>query len=479
MKTSASRIIHNWTLVAILLGLFVATFLLLFPERTRSVSIIYVPEPSENTPTSNETSTAPTASDALSNGSPSSGQPERYRGHKVHRVDYDAICSHHFGADLNLRLSVPGGPPPPYTFLKDLWTVTPKHAQQVLDAETQKNPHPQLRVVGINYDKDNKAAPMPFNAYMCETTIFSAAVNGIPLELYGAGPFFKNYMGGKDGKVDRMMAVLCALDPREYVLMIDSWDTLFQRPFDELQFIYFHKMRTPNLVISAEAMCSPPFPENCNPEFLSKTGPSGIKYINSGTVAAKVDYFAEFVNTSLEAYSNGIIDDQNVYTKMVHKHHRERGYYIDHDMELAGSLQPPGQYSSYYFNNRSFLVIGDTRTVPALVHLNGGGKEVIIPEEGHLWYIKKGASKSIDGKVKDLIRDYVILVDGVKKTVREICPGYDWGKSVPGKPQEVPATPAHHDDPAGDSAGAAEAAAAEDFEENGDVADEEEEEVGN
>ncbi|KAJ3350909.1 hypothetical protein HDU83_009328, partial [Entophlyctis luteolus] len=114
----------------------------------------------------------------------------------------------------------------------DLLTSLPKYGPEF-------EPKGKLRVVAINSEPT-------FNKYMCDATVFSAAVNSIPLVIYGAAPYYSHMMKGKDGKIDRMLSVMCAMDPADVVLMVDAYDVIFQRPFAEMEYLYHHKWQSPN-----------------------------------------------------------------------------------------------------------------------------------------------------------------------------------------------------------------------------------------
>ncbi|KAJ3118426.1 hypothetical protein HK100_000613 [Physocladia obscura] len=328
------------------------------------------------------------------------------------------ICDQHFHKNSDADIQVILGPEP----TKKTW-----NAETVLPHHNGSTSGTGIRIVGISYDAGNILNSMPFPHYMCETTIFSAALNDIPLQLYGAQPAMQIHSEGgseKDGKIGRMMALVCALPADEVVMMIDAWDTVFQRKFAELEFLYAHKWLSPDFVIGAEANCWPDWAPYCvNSSYVQPNpGPTGFRFINSGTLIGKAGFWSEFLSDAINAYNNGLKDDQNVFAQITHRHYKQRGYFIDHGMELVGSLQPPAKFAAYWHNDRQYFVIGDTRTVPAVIHLNGGGKDFVKPARGDLWYLEVG--EILTPHVKKVVQNYKIFVDGVEKVVSEICPDF-------------------------------------------------------
>ncbi|KAJ3200944.1 hypothetical protein HDU82_008497 [Entophlyctis luteolus] len=294
---------------------------------------------------------------------------------------------------------------PVYSASKDLLTSLPKYGPEF-------EPKGKLRVVAINSEPT-------FNKYMCDATVFSAAVNSIPLEIYGAAPYYSHMMKGKDGKIDRMLSVMCAMDPADVVLMVDAYDVIFQRPFAEMEYLYHHKWQSPNFVISTESNCFPQTPEHCEDDFIPKVPPSGIKYINSGIVLGKVDVWIQLLNDALEAYRNGMKDDQFILTDIVFKQYKTRGYFLDHNSELSASPHPPApSFGKFVVGDRNYFVSAASKTVPMIVHLNGGSsRDLISPWD--MWYFSNG---KVSDQAKNIIRNYEIAVDGVSVKVRDACP---------------------------------------------------------
>ncbi|KAJ3351496.1 hypothetical protein HDU83_008873 [Entophlyctis luteolus] len=289
-----------------------------------------------------------------------------------------------------------------YTLSQNLSTTLPAYS----DGAPAK-----LRVVAVQNKK-------VFTRPMCELTIFSAAVNAIPLEVYGAAPYFDFMMPGKNGKVDRMLSVLCAIDPTEAVLMVDAYDVIFQRSFEEIQFQYIHKWKAPNLVVSTESNCWPKAPEHCKDEFVLPTPPSGVKYINSGVIIGKTDAWIQMLSDAIDMFHNGTKDDQYIITELINKHHKTRGYFLDSNSELSASPQPPApSFGKFAVNNRTYFVSSSTKTVPMIVHLNGGGKDLIFPRD--MWYMDGG---KVSTAARDIIKNYRIFVDGREVAVKEVCP---------------------------------------------------------
>ncbi|KAJ3062232.1 hypothetical protein HDU98_001877 [Podochytrium sp. JEL0797] len=271
----------------------------------------------------------------------------------------------------------------------------------------------RIHVIGIS---DKKAIP----TLMCESTFFSAALNDIPLEIYGAADYFveNTHNEGKHAKVDRILPILCAYDFEDSVLMVDAWDVIFQRTMEELSELWFRQWGAPNMVISTEQNCWPNNPAICEDSALPPLPPSSTKYLNSGVQMGRVSEYILFADLMKELHG-GTENVQLVTAKMVYANHTEKGWLMDHRSELSASQQAPAPiFSEFEVDERKFMVSLTTKTVPMLIHLNGGGKQLINPRK-KLWYFVDG---KVNPKVKDQISSYQVFVDGKYSTVGELCP---------------------------------------------------------
>ncbi|KAJ3067941.1 hypothetical protein HDU98_008882 [Podochytrium sp. JEL0797] len=212
----------------------------------------------------------------------------------------------------------------------------------------------RIRVIGIS---DKKAIP----TLMCESTFFSAAVNDIPLEIYGAADYFveNTHNEGKRAKVDRLLPILCAYDFEDSVLMVDAFDVIFQRTMAELTELWFRQWGSPNMVISTEQNCWPKDPSICEDSFLPPLPPSAAKYINAGVQMGRVAEYILFAQQMMDLleFHDGSDDDQLVVAKMVYANHTQNGWLMDHRSELSASQQPPAPiFSEFEVEGRKFMV---------------------------------------------------------------------------------------------------------------------------
>ncbi|KAI8615278.1 hypothetical protein BC830DRAFT_1123383 [Chytriomyces sp. MP71] len=280
----------------------------------------------------------------------------------------------------------------------------------------------RLRLITIS-DKGRSPPEM-----MCSATLYSAALNSIPLEVYGATEqsYFKamheTMTDHKAVKMDILLSLLCNFDEGDSVLMVDAFDVIFQRPFAELEYLYYKRWNRPEFVISTEANCWPPWVDGlCGPDDRPPVPPNGVAYINSGVLVGTVPTMTDVVQAALEMREKGITDDQGAMARVVYENYLKRAYMMDHLSELSTSGQPPKlDFIAYHSEGREYYLDQLTRTVPMLIHLNGGGKEKYDPKK--LWYF--GADGKLKEEVKDEVASYKIWLDGEEVTVGEMCKEY-------------------------------------------------------
>ncbi|KAJ3349834.1 hypothetical protein HDU83_000281 [Entophlyctis luteolus] len=414
--------IQGWMLIVLLTGILVIGLLAISPESSaREVQLPLSPVHDDTPVAEGISEQKPPALVPIPGAAPIEEEEEEDESYKPR--DPEEACGARFG---DIRPLVAPSSQFVYNASDSLWTSLPLHSVYGPKARAkflrgdQHHSTGKLRVVTINSD------PTP-QSLMCETTLFSAALSGIPLEIYGASDFFKDkgMMNGIDGKIDRTLAVACSVDPDDTILMVDAYDVLFQRSWEELQYIYFHKWLEPNFVISTESNCFPPSVKHCEDIWIPKPPPSGIKFINSGVIISKASYYIDILEDALDMYAKGNTEDQWVLTDLVFNKYKERGYAMDHDSELSGSLHPPADYGVFKTKGKIYYAVANSRSVPAILHLNGGSsKEIVQPTKGGVWYFN--ANGTLVEETKHIIKNYVISVDGVPTKVSDYCPDFPW-----------------------------------------------------
>ncbi|TPX63827.1 hypothetical protein CcCBS67573_g08580 [Chytriomyces confervae] len=209
-------------------------------------------------------------------------------------------------------------------------------------------PPSNLRVITISTKGTDARKPM------CKWTLFSAALNKIPLELYGSSKFFQKGLPSNKGKPEEGLATkrdctlsaLCAAaasSMNDAVLMIDAYDIIFQRPFEELQYLYYRRWNAPEFVVSAE--------ENCYPSDVEDPVLPGVS-------------------------GNGDLQ-WATWAKVVYENYKARPFMMDHLSKLSSAAYPTKPlYNEVEIGGRTYFVDASSKGIPMLIHLNGG-----IPKE--------------------------------------------------------------------------------------------------
>ncbi|KAJ3234416.1 hypothetical protein HDU81_001455, partial [Chytriomyces hyalinus] len=283
----------------------------------------------------------------------------------------------------------------------------------------------RLRVMAIS--TKGKDAPKS----MCQWTLFSAALNKIPLEIYGASPSFQFGLqkltddettgDGKSVKVDCMLSVLCAMDSSESVLMVDAFDVIFQRPFDEIEHLYFKRWNAPEFTVSTESNCWPNWVEGiCGDRDQPPVPPGGTPYINSGVMIGNVEAFKEVMGRALDQRKLGVLDDQAATARVVYENVESPRFLMDHLSELSSAAYPPKPiYNEIEIEGRGYFVDPVSKTVPMMIHLNGDIPKDVYGQK--MWYLTDGR---LNEDLVDIVRDYAVSVDGERVTVGDMCGSY-------------------------------------------------------
>ncbi|KAJ3383685.1 hypothetical protein HDU80_001181 [Chytriomyces hyalinus] len=231
-------------------------------------------------------------------------------------------------------------------------------------------PPSNLRVITISTKGTDARKPM------CKWTLFSAALNKIPLELYGSSKFFQKGLPSNKGKPEEGLATkrdctlsaLCAAaasSMNDAVLMIDAYDIIFQRPFEELQYLYYRRWNAPEFVVSAEENC---YPSDVEDPVL----PGGSSFVNSGVLIGKPEEFIEAIGLTGKFRDMGIYNGQLVY-----ENYKARPFMMDHLSKLSSAAYPTKPlYNEVEIGGRTYFVDASSKGIPMLIHLNGG-----IPKE--------------------------------------------------------------------------------------------------
>ncbi|KAI8618109.1 hypothetical protein BC830DRAFT_1079434 [Chytriomyces sp. MP71] len=285
------------------------------------------------------------------------------------------------------------------------------------------NPTPHLRIITIN----SKPEIRPI---MCHTTLFSAALNDIPLEVYGATPYFRDKTRGRGGKLDRLLPLLCAIDPTDAVLMVDAFDVIFQRGHADIAHTYFARWNSPRFVMSTELNCYPEDVEAvCGKSAQIPEAPlGGFPYANSGVLVGNVAAFVQVLDASLKVYEAGYKGgDQGAMAQVLYGNYAQGTsdeILLDHMSELSSSGHPPiPDFAFYQFQNKTYAVNPATMTVPSIVHLNGDSskrKHYNGAKFRKLMYYLNGYGK-IKPEYREKIENYVVHVDGIPSRVGDLC----------------------------------------------------------
>ncbi|TPX68280.1 hypothetical protein CcCBS67573_g07237 [Chytriomyces confervae] len=283
----------------------------------------------------------------------------------------------------------------------------------------------RLRVMAIS----TKGMDAPKS--MCQWTLFSAALNKIPLEIYGASPSFQAGLqklrddettgDGKSVKVDCMLSMLCAMDSSESVLMVDAFDVIFQRPFDEIEHLYFKRWNAPEFTVSTESNCWPNWVEGiCGVTDQPPVPPGGTPYINSGVMIGSVEAFKEVMGRALDQRKLGVLDDQAATARVVYENVESQRFLMDHLSELSSAAYPPKPiYNEIEIEGRGYFVDPVSKTVPMMIHLNGDIPKDVYGQK--MWYLTDGR---LNNDLVETVRDYVVSVDGERVTVGDMCSSY-------------------------------------------------------
>ncbi|TPX61407.1 hypothetical protein CcCBS67573_g08923 [Chytriomyces confervae] len=283
-----------------------------------------------------------------------------------------------------------------------------------------------LRVIAISTKGSD--APKP----MCKWTLFSAALNKIPLELYGSSEFFQKGLLVNKGKPDEGLAskrdctlsVLCAAaasSMNDAVLMIDAYDIIFQRPFEELQYLYYKRWNAPEFVVSAEENCYPSEVDGVCGDVTTRprVPPGGSSFVNSGVLIGKPEAFIDAIGLTGKFRDMGIYNDQAALAKVVYENYKTRPFMLDHLSELSSAAYPPKPlYKEVEIGGRTYFVDATSKGIPMMIHLNGG-----IPKERatNLWYMD---GEKLRDDLKEEVQNYPIFLEDKLVTVGELCPDY-------------------------------------------------------
>ncbi|KAI8621226.1 hypothetical protein BC830DRAFT_1214876 [Chytriomyces sp. MP71] len=352
----------------------------------------------------------------------------RYRYHLANEPGGNSQDSRHKLNQLtcaNVSARYPGKPPIKAAASSVSFDVT-SFVGSVPRISPQTTSKSRLRAISIN----TMGTELP--GLMCLSTLFSAALNNVPLEIYGSNAYFERISEGisnkKSAKMDILQSILCQLDPLDPILMVDAFDVIFQRPWDEIEYLYAKRWNSPEFVMSTESNCYPRFiPKVCVGNDFPPVPPNGVPFINSGVIVGKAGAMLEIIGHALEVRKEGIfgnktkvMGDQAAYARAYYDHYRRKGFMMDHLSELSSSPNPPKPAFVELDggNGRYFWWDPHTRNVPMIVHLNGNGKNMYWNKQ---YYLRNGKLKR---ELREQVSNYTFIFEGETATVEGICK--DW-----------------------------------------------------
>lgn len=179
-------------------------------------------------------------------------------------------------------------------------------------------------------------------------------------------------------KMVRMLQVLKSLSS-EFVVVIDAFDLIFNKPLDETLFEDF--FTNPNLEFSfgAETNCFP-YPQYS--DLFDSHARTKMKYLNGGVIIAKrkryIEVLEDFLNPHKYSQHEFLANsDQVAYTLLYKDALEKENHKVIIDCEARISLQmfTLERDKDYTLNEERQLTFLETGNIPFFVHFNEDGKD--------------------------------------------------------------------------------------------------------
>ena len=178
-------------------------------------------------------------------------------------------------------------------------------------------------------------------------------------------------------KMVSMLLKLRELDT-EYVVVIDAFDLIFNKPLDSSLFQDFEEIPDLEFKFGAEVNC---FPYLQYKDLFDRNGRTSMKYLNGGVIIAKRDAYISRLESFLDGskYDQGEFlrsSDQVMYTLM-YKDSLEKGdkkVSIDQEARISLQMFRMEKDNHYVLDEKGQLRFLETDNIPFFVHFNGDGK---------------------------------------------------------------------------------------------------------
>lgn len=165
----------------------------------------------------------------------------------------------------------------------------------------------------------------------------------------------------------------------EYIVGLDGFDTIVNKPLDENLFSYFSKNPNLEFMFGAEANCYP-FPEDA--PLFDKYSKTILKYVNGGLIVAKRESYLALLEEYLdgakhpqsgELVLNGC--DQRIFT-LAYKdslENKDDKAIIDSEAVVGIQMFTLEKDKDYSLDENKQLTFIETGNIPYFVHFNGDG----------------------------------------------------------------------------------------------------------